>query len=200
MPEKFTYIPNNYMLLKNALLILKSEVSMEKICQFYGININRSNKALCPFHNDVHNSMHIYSNNFYCFSCGAHGNIIDFVQHYFKLNSFSEALGKINNDFNLNLQIESNKIENDNTNNLKIKERIEKLEAQKLKREKLKAKYDKWLNLYIMLDKIILNNKNRKSYQDFDNDYFCALKNIDFVCDKLQDAEIELKAFERKEY
>ena len=51
-----------------------------------------------------------------------------------------------------------------------------------------------------MLDKIILNNKNRKSYQDFDNDYFCALKNIDFVCDKLQDAEIELKAFERKEY
>ena len=65
MPEKFTYIPNNYMLLKNALLILKSEVSMEKICQFYGININRSNKALCPFHDDVHNSMHIYSNNFY---------------------------------------------------------------------------------------------------------------------------------------
>jgi hypothetical protein len=36
-------------------------------------------KVLCPFHNDTTPSLHIYSGNYHCFVCGAHGDQIDWL-------------------------------------------------------------------------------------------------------------------------
>ena len=44
------------------------------------------------------------SGGYYCFGCGAHGSIIDFVMQYFEL-SFKDAVAKINEDFSLGLSI-----------------------------------------------------------------------------------------------
>lgn len=53
-------------------------------------------KAVCPFHNDTHPSMKISTTKkiFKCFSCGAGGNVIQFVQKYEKI-SFLEAVSKL---------------------------------------------------------------------------------------------------------
>lgn len=53
-------------------------------------------KSICPFHNDSHPSMQIDSEKkfFHCFSCGAGGDTIRFVEKYCHLSSI-EALKKV---------------------------------------------------------------------------------------------------------
>ena len=51
-------------------------------------------KALCPFHDDKNPSMWIKKNFYYCFSCSANGDVIDFVMRRDGL-SFQEAVKKL---------------------------------------------------------------------------------------------------------
>ena len=44
----------------------------------YGIEVNRSGMACCPFHDDKNPSMKLNEEYFYCFGCGATGDVIDF--------------------------------------------------------------------------------------------------------------------------
>lgn len=57
--------------------------NIQSILEYYGIPISK-NKCLCPFHNDKHPSMSIHPNRGIakCFSCGAGGNAISFIQKY----------------------------------------------------------------------------------------------------------------------
>lgn len=57
---------------------IKKTVSMFEIIKRYGVTTNKG-MAVCPFHEDKNPSMKIYQNSFFCFSCGAHGDVIDFV-------------------------------------------------------------------------------------------------------------------------
>ena len=49
------------------------------------------NKTLCMFHNDKNASLHIYTNSYYCFSCGAKGDSIAMIQKL-KNCSFTHAV------------------------------------------------------------------------------------------------------------
>ena len=66
----------------------------------YGIKINRSGLACCPFHKDKTPSMKM-DKRYYCFGCGDTGDAIDFVAKYFGLAPKSAAM-KIASDFGLN--------------------------------------------------------------------------------------------------
>lgn len=43
-------------------------------------DINRSGKALCPAHADTRPSCHVYPDGFKCFSCGARGDALDWLE------------------------------------------------------------------------------------------------------------------------
>ena len=59
---------------------IKEQYSMQDIVEQCGITVDRAHKAHCPFHvNDRTASMHIYADNFYCFGCGASGDIFSFL-------------------------------------------------------------------------------------------------------------------------
>lgn len=60
----------------------------------------------CPFHKDDTASCRIYprTNTFYCFGCGAGGNVIDFAMRWYDLPFFA-AIEKLNNEFALGLPI-----------------------------------------------------------------------------------------------
>lgn len=61
------------------------------------------NKMRCPLHNEKTASFTVYPNNtFYCFGCGASGDIIKFVQLYFGIG-FKEAIVRLDYDYNLGL-------------------------------------------------------------------------------------------------
>ena len=85
---------------------IKSMVSMPEMMEHYGFSLNRSGFCKCPLHDEKTGSFKAYSGNrgFYCFGCGAHGSVIDFVMQYFGLN-FQDAIAKINTDFSLGLPI-----------------------------------------------------------------------------------------------
>lgn len=84
---------------------IKALVTMQEICDMYGIPVNRSGFAKCIFHSGDHTaSLKIYpgTGGFHCFGCGAHGSVIDFVMRLFDLN-FRQATLRINADFHLGL-------------------------------------------------------------------------------------------------
>lgn len=59
---------------------IKNTTKMVEVLRRYGLEANRHGMICCPFHNERHPSMKVYEDSFYCFACGAHGDIFDFVQ------------------------------------------------------------------------------------------------------------------------
>lgn len=58
---------------------IKKSYSMRDILERYGLHPNRSGFICCPFHKEKTASMKIYQDSYYCFGCGAHGDVFDFV-------------------------------------------------------------------------------------------------------------------------
>ena len=58
---------------------IKKSYSMRDILGRYGLHPNRSGFICCPFHKEKTASMKIYQDSYYCFGCGAHGDVFDFV-------------------------------------------------------------------------------------------------------------------------
>lgn len=81
---------------------IKNAISLEEALSSYGIELDRSGFALCPFHREKTPSFKVKNDRFYCFGCNTSGDVIDFVQKYFGL-SFTQALIKLDNDFSLGL-------------------------------------------------------------------------------------------------
>ena len=70
---------------------IKQQYSMRDILSRYGIQVNRSGFARCPFHSGDRNpSMKVYQKDYHCFACGANGDIFTFVQRMDGL-TFKEA-------------------------------------------------------------------------------------------------------------
>ena len=82
--------------------IIKDRLTMREVLFQYGYEPNRAKFICCPFHTEKTPSMKIFEKDYHCFGCGAHGDVISFVQQLFNL-SFPDVLKKIDLDFNLNL-------------------------------------------------------------------------------------------------
>lgn len=80
--------------------IAKENVNLWEAAELCGINVNRYGKALCPFHNDRHPSLYVADDHYYCFACGEHGDVIDFVGRLFQLSPY-DAARKLMADFHL---------------------------------------------------------------------------------------------------
>ena len=80
--------------------IVKENVNLREAAELYGIDVNRYGKALCPFHNDRHPSLYVADDHYYCFACGEHGDVIDFVGRLFQLSPY-DAARKLAADFHL---------------------------------------------------------------------------------------------------
>lgn len=60
---------------------IKAKYTMEDIVRRYAFKPNRRGFISCPFHDgDSTPSLKVYERDFYCHSCGAHGDIFEFVQ------------------------------------------------------------------------------------------------------------------------
>ena len=79
---------------------VKAAISVKDAAEQYGLKVNRNGMACCPFHNDRHPSLKLNEDYFYCFGCGATGDVIDFTARLFGLSSY-EAAQKLIADFGL---------------------------------------------------------------------------------------------------
>ena len=67
----------------NLFEIVKYGVSCREAAELYGVEVNRYGMALCPFHTDRHPRLYVADDHYYCFACGEHGDVIDFVGKLF---------------------------------------------------------------------------------------------------------------------
>ena len=86
----------------NLFEIVKESVTARDAAEVYGLKINHNGMAICPFHDDRNPSMKI-DQRYYCFGCGAKGDVIDYVSNLFGL-SLKDAVLKLARDFNISYE------------------------------------------------------------------------------------------------
>ena len=59
--------------------LVKQTIQVRDAAEHYGLQVNHSGMCRCPFHEDRHPSMKLNERYFYCFGCGATGDVIDLV-------------------------------------------------------------------------------------------------------------------------
>ena len=82
---------------------IKAAVPIRQAAEHYGLKANRNGKACCPFHNDRHPSLKLNEDYFFCFGCGAKGDVIDLVARLFDLSGY-EAAQKLAADFGISTE------------------------------------------------------------------------------------------------
>ena len=84
----------------NVFETVKQSVTIREAAERYGIEIKRGGMACCPFHDDKNPSMKLNEEYFYCFGCGATGDVIDLTARLYNLSP-KEAAEKLAQDFGL---------------------------------------------------------------------------------------------------
>lgn len=84
----------------NLFETVKASVSVPEAARAYGLTVTRHNMTRCLFHDDRHPSLKLNPDFYYCFGCGAKGDVIDLVAGLFDLSLY-EAARKIAEDFGI---------------------------------------------------------------------------------------------------
>ena len=78
---------------------IKQSVTTRQAAEAYGLSVNSRGMCRCPFHNDHTPSMKV-DETFYCFGCGAVGDVITFTARLFGISAGSAAR-KLEVDFGI---------------------------------------------------------------------------------------------------
>ena len=84
----------------NLFETVKASVSVPDAAKMYGLRPNHHGMVRCPFHDDRHPSLKLNEDYFYCFGCGATGDVIDLTARLFELSPY-EAAKKLAADFGI---------------------------------------------------------------------------------------------------
>lgn len=181
---------------------IKSRVSMPEMMWRYGFELDRSGFCKCPLHSEKSGSFKAYpgSRGFYCFGCGAHGSVIDFVMQYFGLN-FQDAISKINTDFSLELPIgERISLRQRRELERQQRERQEERNREQREWERLEGEYWAAFDLWQKYDTNKREYAPKSLSEDFRPLYVEAAKNIDYAAYLLDTAEMRLRDYADKRH
>ena len=82
----------------NQFESVKAAVPLRQAAENYGLELRRNGMTCCPFHEDAHPSLKLNEDYFFCFGCGASGDVIDFTAKLFGV-SLKDAVTKLAADF-----------------------------------------------------------------------------------------------------
>ncbi len=158
---------------------VKELVNVPTVARHYGIKVNRSNMAVCPFHDEKTASMKLYEKNYHCFGCQAHGDAIQLVQELFGLRPI-EAVKQINSDFGLGLDVDKPQ---DKQAANRRKQEFEKRRAEQESREKV---HNILMAYFILLDRYKIRYAPKNPDTEPDRRYVYAVRNIERIWHMLQ--------------
>ena len=84
----------------NLFQTIKAAVTVKQAAALYGLPITTTGMTRCPFHEDHTPSMKLNDAYYYCFGCGATGDVIDLTARIFNFSSL-QAARKLVHDFDL---------------------------------------------------------------------------------------------------
>ena len=84
----------------NLFKTVKESITVKQAAALYGLPTTTTWMVRCPFHEDHTPSMKLNDTYYYCFGCGATGDVIDLTARLFDLSSL-QAARKLAQDFGL---------------------------------------------------------------------------------------------------
>lgn len=163
----------------NLFKSIKESVDTREAVEVYGLEVNNSGMAICPFHDDNNPSMKV-DERYHCFACQADGDVIDFVANYFELSKI-DAAKKIAKDFGIEYQSVGYKKQNN----------IKKFNQSKPNRKEVSIdnEFNNRIRLYnsILCDYRDLLEIYKKVFvpsfgdKELEPKFVIALRNIEFV-------------------
>lgn len=159
---------------------IRDSITMEDVLEFYCPSTpRRHHRCPCPIHNGKDYNFSYMEKGYKCFSCGAKGDVITFVQTICEYERRSDAMRRINSDFRLDLPLSGEALSASQSASLA------------LKRAEAKAKQeaeDAWENEYRSLtDEWIRLDKVRRTADPSSDEYAEAVKNIDRISFMIDD-------------
>ena len=82
----------------NIFEAVKEAVPVPLAAERYGLQANRAGMVCCPFHDDHTPSLKLNEDYFFCFGCGAGGDVVSLTARLFDLRPY-EAASKLAVDF-----------------------------------------------------------------------------------------------------
>ena len=89
----------------NQFESVRAAVPLRDAAKHYGLTVSRNGMTCCPFHEDRHPSLKMNEDYFFCFGCGASGDVIDFTTRLFGLSPYAAAQ-KLETDFGIGAEHE----------------------------------------------------------------------------------------------
>jgi hypothetical protein len=86
----------------NIFEAVKEAVPVPLAAERYGLTANRAGMVCCPFHDDHTPSLKLNEDYFYCFGCGAGGDVVSLTARLFDLRLY-EAASKLAVDFGVDV-------------------------------------------------------------------------------------------------
>ena len=84
----------------NQFESVKAAITLRQAAKAYGLRVLPNGMTCCPFHEDKHPSLKLNEDYFFCFGCGASGDVIDFTARLFGLSP-KDATEKLAADFGI---------------------------------------------------------------------------------------------------
>lgn len=89
-------------MLRNMYESIKVAVTARQAAESFGLTVNRSGMTTCPFHEDHTPSLKL-DRRYYCFGCGATGDVIDFTARLLGIGNH-DAARTLAERFGINLE------------------------------------------------------------------------------------------------
>ena len=86
----------------NIFEAVREAVPIPLAAESYGLTANHAGMACCPFHDDHTPSLRLNEDYFYCFGCGAGGDVVSLTARLFDLGPY-EAASKLAADFGVDV-------------------------------------------------------------------------------------------------
>ena len=86
----------------NIFEAVKAAVPVPLAAERYGLKANHAGMVRCPFHDDHTPSLKLNEDYFYCFGCGAGGDVVELTRRLFNLRTY-EAASKLAVDFGVDV-------------------------------------------------------------------------------------------------
>lgn len=177
---------------------IKNRIDMLDILRKYGLEPKRGNRIPCPLHRGKDANFSFKDGRFKCFVCGESGDVISFVEKYYKV-SFAEALEIINRDFNLGLPIgEKTTLRKARYFEQQAKEAEKKANEERKEKELLYREAERAFEKWKSLDEATRDLRPKNEGEGFDDAFVDAIKNISKAEFELEEAETRIYLHEHR--
>ena len=140
---------------------VKDMVSCRQLLEANGIRINRSGFAVCPLHGDTDASLKVYGKDrgWVCYGCHKGGDVINLARGLYDVG-FNEAIRRLNDDFQLGLDMDGKASQKDRFMWAVRKTRAE-AERKEAERQKALAEkeYFDAMEMWLYLDGMVAENE-----------------------------------------